>query len=319
MAVFTALTRDDAAVLLGRYALGTLVDLQGITTGIENTNYFLTTSSGAYVLTLFERLSARDLPFHLDLMRHLARRGLPVPDPIDALDGRMQVQVKAKPATIVTRLPGRAETAPTEAHCVQVGQFLARMHLAAADFPTFQPVPLGVGWWKAIVPRLERHVSDGVFASLAEEVVFQDSFHRSEAYERLPSGPCHADLFRDNVLFDDGRIGGVLDFYFAGCTIWLFDVAVAVNDWCVLDDGVTLEPARTGALLRAYDALRPFEEAERRLWRSVLRAAALRFWISRLHDRHLPRAAHLLQPHDPGRFERMVHDRAHAPEIPWTS
>lgn len=317
MAVFTALTRDDAAGLLQRYDLGTLLDLQGIGTGIDNTNYFLTTTAGSYVLTLFERLTRRQLPFYLELMRHLARRGLPVPDPLDARDGTMLPELKGKPAVIVTRRPGKAVVDPSGEDCKMVGRFLAAAHRAAVDFPSFQPPLLGIGWWKSVLPRLEPFLADDEYLELAEEVVFQDTFHRSADFEALGAGPIHADLFRDNVLFDGAAIGGVIDFYFAGNTIWLFDLAVAVNDWCVQADGYTLDPERTGALLGAYDAERRLTADEAKNWRTVLRAAALRFWISRLHDLHLPRAAHVLRPHDPARFGLMLRDRIRAPDVPW--
>lgn len=321
MAVFTALGREDIAQLLGSYALGELVSYQGIATGIENTNYFVTTTRGEFVLTIFERLTFRQLPFYLELMRHLARRELPVPAPQENAGGSLISELKGKPAAIVTRVPGRSVAAPTAAHCERVGEFLAKMHLAAQDFPRFQPNLRGIGWWKTVLPELERFVDDATYHALAEEVIHQDSFFRSPAFEKLPSGPIHADLFRDNVLFVDERgapaIGGVIDFYFAGCSIWLFDVAVAVNDWCVEVGDGALVMERAVALLCAYHAVRPLLELEREHWRTVLRAAALRFWISRLHDLHLPRVAHLLTPHDPGRFERTLKRRIADRELPW--
>lgn len=321
MAVFTALTRDDIAQLLKTYTLGELLSHQGIATGIENTNYFVTTTNGAFVLTIFERLTFRQLPFYLELMRHLARRDLPVPAPQESTSGSLISEVKGKPAAIVTRVPGRSVETPTAAHCERVGELLAKMHLAAQDFPRFQPNLRGLGWWKTVLPELERFVDDVTFHALAEEVIHQDSFYRSAAFEQLPSGPIHADLFRDNVLFVERSgqpaIGGVIDFYFAGCSIWLFDVAVVVNDWCVEVDDGALVMDRAQRLLRAYHAVRPLLELEREHWRTVLRAAALRFWISRLHDLHLPRVAHLLQPHDPGRFEKTLKRRIADPELPW--
>jgi homoserine kinase type II len=155
------------------------------------------------------------------------------------------------------------------------------------------------------------------FQELAEEVIFQDSFVRSAQFERLPAGPIHADLFRDNVLFEGDHIGGVIDFYFAACSIWLFDLAITVNDWCVDPESGEFDRARALALLQSYHAVRPLMEHEHRVWRTVLRAAALRFWISRLYDLHLPRPAALLKPHDPARFERMLRLRTRQPDLPW--
>lgn len=320
MAVFTALDREEFIRLLASYSLGELVSFRGIPAGIENTNYFVTTTTGEFVLTIFERLTFRQLPFYLELMLHLARRDLPVPAPQENTTGSLISEVKGKPAAFVTRMPGRSIDAPGVAHCACVGEFLARMHVAGRDFPRFQPHLRGIGWWKSVLPALEAHVDARTFHDLAEEVIFQDSFFRSPDFEKLPAGPIHADLFRDNVLFvEDHRpaIGGVIDFYFAGCSIWLFDVAVAINDWCVDLEDSALAPDRASALLRAYHAVRPLTELERTHWRTVLRAAALRFWISRLHDLHQPREAHLLTPHDPGRFERTLKRRVEDAELPW--
>jgi homoserine kinase type II len=191
------------------------------------------------------------------------------------------------------------------------------MHLAASDYTVFQPNLRGLGWWKNTATALEPHLSDHLFQRLLEEVIFQDGVARQSAYERLPAGPIHADLFRDNVLFEAGSIGGVIDFYFAGCGPWLFDLAVTVNDWCV--DLVTgeFDTPRAVALLQGYHAVRPLLPEEHGLWRAMLRAAALRFWISRLHDLHMPRPASMLQPHDPARFERLLQLRVTASELPW--
>ena len=317
MAVFTDLTRAEAVALLDQYRLGDLIEIRGIASGIENSNFFLTTERGDFVLTVFERLPAAKLPFYLGLMRHLARRGLPVPEPHETLAGELYTQVRRKPVAIVARLPGRAVEQPTRAQCAQVGEIAARMHLAAADFPVFQPNLRGVGWWKDASAALEPHLPDEQFHELLEEVIYQDGVARSAAYENLPAGPIHADLFRDNVLFDGARIGGVIDFYFAGCGAWLYDLAVTVNDWCVDLDSGAFDPQRAAALLGAYHAVRPLGEDEHLLWRAMLRAAALRFWISRLYDLHLPRPAALLQPHDPARFERLLRLRVRQAELPW--
>jgi len=317
MAVFTALTREEIPALLAQYRLGALRDLQGIATGIENSNFFLTTEDGRFVLTIFERLDAGQLPFYLGLMGHLAQRGLPVPDPLSTKANALFTQVRGKPAAIVSRLPGRAVELPAPAHCALVGSFLARMHLEARDYPIFQPNLRGVGWWKEAAAALEAHLAQEVFHRLAEEVIYQDGVARSSGFEQLPSGPIHADLFRDNVLFDGERIGGVIDFYFAGCGAWLFDLAVTVNDWCVDLESGAFDRQRTTSLLCAYHALRPLLEEERFYWRAMLRAAALRFWLSRLYDLHRPRPAAVLQPHDPGRFERMLRLRIREDELPW--
>lgn len=323
MAVFTALSRAEVDAFLSQFSLGKLVDLQGIHTGIENTNYFVTTDRGRYVLTLFEQLASKHLPFYLQLMRHLSRKGLPVPEPQPTHAGALLAELKSKPAALVTRLPGKATPDPTPAQCAQVGAFLARMHLAGQDFEPFQPHLRGIGWWKSVVPRLQPHVPDDVMHLLAEELIFQDSFFRSARFERLPAGPIHADLFRDNVLLvrndETDCIGGVIDFYFAGCSIWLFDLAVTINDWCIVHATGEFEPARAQAMLNAYDAVRPLTDDEHQCWRTSLRAAALRFWLSRLYDYYLPRPAHMLTPHDPAHFERILKRRTVDASLPWVA
>ncbi|BAP87602.1 homoserine kinase [Burkholderiales bacterium GJ-E10] len=319
MAVFTDLSREDMLALLDRYALGALQRFQGIASGIENSNFFLTTDAGKYVLTVFERLRAEDLPFYLGLMRHLARHDLPVPEPVATRDGELFTRTHGKPVAIVARLSGKAIEMPDAAHCARVGETLARMHLAARDYPQTHPDPRGLAWWQQTVPSLATHMPAAQFQRLAEEIRFQERIASEPGYARLPSGPIHADLFRDNVLFDDDRIGGVIDFYFAGNGPWLYDLAVTMNDWCVdLHDG-RLAPDRAAALLAAYHRVRPLQADERPFWQPMLRAAALRFWISRLYDLHLPRPAAVLAPHDPARFERTLHARADAaPEaLPW--
>jgi len=323
MAVFTALSRAEVNGFLGQFSLGELTELEGIHTGIENTNYFVSTDRDHYVLTVFERLTAQQLPFYLQLMLHLAHKQLPVPEPQRTRDGALVAELKGKPAALTTRLPGKATTDPTVAQCASVGEFLARMHLAGADFAPFQPHLRGIGWWKSAVPKLKSHVPDEVMRVLTEELIFQDSFFRSARFERLPTGPIHADLFRDNVLLvheaDGDRIGGVIDFYFAGCSIWLFDLAITINDWCIKQDSGEFEPARAHAMLGAYHAVRPLTEVEHECWRTSLRAAALRFWISRLYDYYLPRPAHLLTPHDPAHFERILRRRTIDSKLPWVN
>ena len=317
MAVFTDLSRDEILALLDQYRLGELVALQGIPSGIENSNFFLTTDAGQYVLTVFERLDAGQLPFYLGLMRHLARRHLPVPQPVETTEGALFTYVRTKPAAIVLRLPGKAVKSPQPEHCALVGEFLARMHLAGSDYEVFQPNLRGIGWWKDAAACLQPYLNDEIFLELIEEVIYQDSMSRRADFEQLPGGPIHADLFRDNVLFDGSKIGGVIDFYFAGFGAWLYDLAITVNDWCVdLETGAFHTP-NVAALLQAYQSVRPLGETEHVFWRAMLRAAALRFWISRLYDQYLPRPAAMLRPHDPSRFERMLKLRAHEPQLPW--
>ena len=326
MAVFTEVSQQEASELVQKLELGELQELRGIQGGIENTNYFLTTEKDGrrheYVLTLFERLSSQQLPFYLHLMKHLAQRGIPVPGPQalpltasrDNPDGELLHQVCGKPAAVVDRLRGHSELAPTPAHCAAVGEMLARMHLEARSYPRSQPNLRGLAWWNETVPVVLPHVDEAQAALLRSELAFQNHIASTSAWAALPRGPIHADLFRDNVMFEDGRLTGFFDFYFAGVDSWLFDIAVCLNDWAVDLGTGAARPERAAAFLHAYGGVRPLAAAERQLLPAMLRAGALRFWISRLWDFHLPREAALLKPHDPAHFERVLRQRvAHPP------
>lgn len=310
MAVFTPVSDDDARALLTRYQLGDLVSLRGITAGIENTNYFLHTTHGEYVLTLFEVLTQEQLPFYIELMHHLAQRGIPVPEPQTLRDGTRLTSLHGKPCAIVSRLPGGYEPAPGAAHCSLAGDTLARAHLAARDFALVQPNLRGLAWWQQTVPKVLPFMQDDQAALLQNELAAQTEAAATATWRALPSGPAHCDLFRDNVLFagtfEAPRMGGIIDFYFAGCDTWLFDVAVSVNDWCIVRDTGEFVPGLAQAWLAAYAAQRPFTEEERQAWPLMLRAAALRFWVSRLYDFYVPRPAQTLKPHDPRHFERVL-------------
>ncbi|MFT3816396.1 MAG: homoserine kinase [Rubrivivax sp.] len=320
MAVYTEVGFDEADRLVRRLGLGALTDLRGIRSGIENTNYYATTVRGQWVLTLFERLPREQLPYYLRLMEHLARHGVPVPAPQADDRGEILHQVAAKPAAVVTRLPGSHRPAPDADHCAQVGAMLARVHVAGADFAFQQPHLRGLAWWQQVAPVVLPHLQPEQAALLEAELAFQAELAASPAGQALPRGHIHADLFRDNVMFDatagEDRLCGFFDFYFAGVDALLFDIAVCLNDWCCdLDSGRLAEP-RALAFITAYQGVRPLDGNERRLLPAMLRAAGLRFWLSRLWDWHLPRDAALLQPKDPVHFERVLRERIASPWHP---
>jgi homoserine kinase type II len=202
---------------------------------------------------------------------------------------------------------------PQPVHCAAVGAMVGKMHLAARDFPLSQPNLRGLAWWTATTPQVLPFLTDERAALLRAETAFQQSFAAGEHYQRLARGPVHADLFRNNVMFDGERLTGFFDFYFAGCDTWLFDLAVTVNDWCIDQATGVLDQARVRAMLDAYHAVRPFSADEQVAWQPMLRAAALRFWLSRLYDFHLPREAEMLTPHDPAHFERILRERIATP------
>lgn len=301
MSVFTKVTPEQLRHWLQDYAVGELSDLQGISAGIENTNYFVTTSGGRYVLTLFEKLTPQELPFYLNLMAHLAERGVPSAHPVASRSGSYLGMLNGKPAALVARLEGRDVTAPTADQCAAVGGTLARLHLAGQSYPATMDNPRSAQWWKTVQPEILPFIPAAEAELLAAEIRFQDRHPRTE----LPRGAIHADLFRDNVLLSGNRVAGVIDFYFACTDALLYDVAIAVNDWCIADGGA-LDPGRTRAFIDAYAGVRPYTSAEREAWPVMLRAGALRFWVSRLYDFHLPRAGELTHAKDPGHFRRIL-------------
>jgi len=313
MAVFTSVTLDDLSQWIKQFPLGKALALKGIASGIENSNFFLTTERGEFVLTIFENLDFEQLPFYVQLMRHLAERDVPVPAPVPTHDGDLVVALHGKPAIIVSKLEGASQMEPQPVHCAEVGTMLARMHLAGRDFPLHQPNLRGLDWWVETVPKVLPFLDADKAALLASELAFQRDFAAGPVYAQLAQGPVHADLFRNNVMFVGERLSGCFDFYFAGWDSWLFDIAVTVNDWCIDLDSGRLDPDRVLALTRAYHAARPFTEAESKAWQPMLRAAALRFWLSRLYDFYRPREAEMLTPHDPTHFERVLRERIAVP------
>lgn len=313
MAVFTPVSLADLSDWIAQFPLGKALDIRGIASGIENSNFFLTTERGEYVLTIFEKLDFEQLPFYLELMRHLAARGVLVPAPVANQRGEILHALRGKPAAIVSKLAGHWVSEPEPVHCAAVGAMLAKMHLAARDFALYQPNLRGLAWWRETMPAVLPYLDAPRQALLRSEIEFQATFAATEAYRALPSGPVHADLFRNNVMFDGTRLTGFFDFYFAGCDTWLFDLAVTVNDWCIDQDSGALDLPRLEAMLAAYHAARPFSAGERDAWQPMLRAGALRFWLSRLYDFHLPRDAEMLTPHDPGHFERILRRRLAEP------
>ncbi|MES2148226.1 MAG: homoserine kinase [Pseudomonadota bacterium] len=313
MAVFTAVSLDELSQWITQFPLGQARAIKGIASGIENSNFFITTERGEFVLTIFENLDFEHLPFYLELMRHLAERGVPAPAPVPNDQGALCVALHGKPAAIVSKLAGSSQMDPQAPHCAAVGAMLARMHLAGRDFPLAQPNLRALAWWNETTPKVLPFMGEAEAHLLRAEIHFQSSFAVCEHYHQLEQGPIHADLFRNNVMFDGERLTGFFDFYFAGCDSWLFDVAVTVNDWCIDQDSGALDPARVRAMVDAYHAVRPFTAHEQASWQPMLRAAALRFWLSRLYDFHQPREAEMLTPHDPTHFERILRARIATP------
>lgn len=303
MSVYTTVGHDELADWLQPLGLGALRGYAGIAAGMQNSNYFVTTAAGRYVLTLFERIEPAALEFYLALMDHLARHGVPCPQPLaDAAGDRWRL-LAGKPAALLSCLPGQVDENPGAEQCRALGAMLAKLHLAGADFPHPLPNPCGAAWRQNIGQALLPGLLPAEQRLLADELAFQ----AAQDTAALPRGIVHADLFRDNALWEDGRLSGVLDFYFAGEDALLFDLAVTANDWC-------FDAASLRALLDGYRSKRALTEAECAAWPAMRRAAALRFWLLRLEVRQRPRAGEVVTIKDPDHFGRMLERFRLAPE-----
>ncbi len=306
MSVFTTVSFQQLQVWLQDYDIGELVELKGISSGITNTNYFVITAQHRYVLTLFEHNTIEELPYFIDLMSHLATHDVPCPKPISSRSGTSLHMLNGKPAVLISCLKGQDVSVPSVIHCAEVGAVLAKMHIAGQSFAQQSAYqshrnPRDVEWRKQTAQTVMPHLSSDDQQLLKETLAFQATFDVAQ----LPHGIIHADLFRDNVLFDGDNIGGLIDFYYACEDVLAYDLAIAVNDWCIQADG-RLDAARLNAMLNAYQSVRPFTQIEVAAWNGLLRIAALRFWLSRLYDQIHPQEGELTHAKDPNHFKNIL-------------
>jgi homoserine kinase type II len=304
MSVFTTLNLEEVRVWLRDFAIGEIIDLRGIAAGITNTNYFVITAQQKYVLTIFEHNKLEELPYFVDLMTHLAKHGVPCPTPIVDKNGLALHVLKGKPALMVSCLKGADTETPSVAQCAQVASSLAQLHIAGQSFAKKSHNQRDQDWRDATVDQVMIKLSTDEQTLLKAELAFQDKLDLS----KLPHGVVHGDLFRDNVLFDGEKLGGFIDFYYACNDSLAYDVAIAVNDWCVLDDG-RFDEEKLNAFLSAYQVVRPFTANENASWQALLRSAALRFWLSRMFDFYYPAEGELTHAKDPNHFKRILQHR----------
>ncbi|WP_275286803.1 homoserine kinase [Halomonas elongata] len=313
MAVFTPLTDAQVAAFLSRFDAGTLVAVEGVPAGTENSTFFVTTDRQELVLTLFEQGEHEELPFFVELLDYLDEHRLPVPGPLHDHDGIALHSLADKPALLFPRLPGRHPHHPNLAQCRALGEALGHMHKVSQRFPGHRPNPRDLHWLLPMHHKVLAYLSPEDQALMMDEVEIYQGFF-DEAPE-LPQGALHGDLFRDNTLFDGDRLGGMIDFY-NGCTgDLLFDLAIVINDWATHADG-RLDPERYATLLAAYQAQRPLEAAERDAWPMMLRMTALRYWLSRLLVVYVDPPAHDLTPHDPDQFHTILKRRLEDGALP---
>lgn len=308
MSVYTPVPEDLLRHFLTLYDVGELVAYEGISAGIENTNYFVTTEQATFVLTLFEQFDASEVPWYLELMHHLSAHDIPSADPVPDQFGRYLNPLCEKPATLVQKLAGGHASEPNVAQCAAIGRVLAEMHLAGNSFDLPRENGRGPRWFESTAQDIGAALPLDDIALLREELAFQSTVPRAE----LPQGVIHADLFHDNALFVGDAVTGVIDFYYACNDALLYDVAVTANDWCSDTNGALMAD-KVNALTRAYAAVRAFTDDEHANWNAMLRAGALRFWLSRLKDKHFPRGGELTHIKDPNVFRQILLNRTQQP------
>jgi homoserine kinase type II len=312
MSVYTTIETDELAGFLSGYSVGVLHDFEGISDGIENTNYFVYTDNddGRFVLTLFEHHTLEEMQYYLGLMHHLADHKVPSADPVADNNGNYVRLFKHRPAALVHRLHGGSIRETGIAHCEQIGAAMGKMHSAGLSYGVHQPNPRGPAWCVSTAEAVYSKLADEDAVLLEAEIDFQ----KSSRDAGIPRGVVHADLFRDNALWDGDTLSGIIDFYYACDDVLLYDVAVLANDWC--NAGTAgLDHDKVIALLKAYNRYRPFQPDEQQYWPAMLRAGALRFWLSRLYDKHFPRPGELVHTKDPAEFRAILKDRVANSEL----
>lgn len=305
MSVYTLVTPEQLKQFLAAYDLGELEQFVGISNGIENTNYFVNTSAGEYVLTLFEMLRDDELPYFLELMAFLAEHEIPSAHPVPDREGIYLQRLNGKPAALVRRLIGASVDLPTAVQCRAIGEQIGRMHLACDKFGMHRDPDRGPKWWVAtaaeVMPKLSRADQDILRAEL--------DYQAAVDMRNLPFGVIHADLFRDNALFVGDRLTGIIDFYYACNFYFIYDLAITINDWCNSGDAVH-DCENAIQLLEGYQRFRVVQEEEIATWPAMLRGAALRFWLSRLKDKHFPRPGEITHIKDPNVFRDILTRRS---------
>lgn len=305
MAVFTPVEEADAEPFIRRFGLGGLSGLTPIAEGVENTNYRLDVDQGSFVLTLFEgRTDAAALPFCLGLTRHAAERGLPCARALTDADELMVGVLNGRPAAILNWLPGAAKVRPTLVEQRAAGALLARLHLAAADYPAQRENPVGPKARRALFDRCSARAA-AADRSLLERVAPWMDERAPDPSATLPRGPIHADYFPDNILFEDGAVSGLIDFYFACVDALAYDLAIALSAWGFDETGAPL-PEALRAFQAGYESIRPLTDAERAALPGLGAVAAVRFTLTRLHDRIFHDPTALITPKDPAPFLRRL-------------
>lgn len=305
MSVFTTVHEHQLTQFLTQFDCGQLVSFAGIAAGIENTNYFVTTDRYALVLTLFEHHRPDELHYFLDLMAYLAEHDIPTAHPMCSKNGSYLSALNGKPAALVRRLSGESLEHPNAEECHTMGAALGRMHRISPGFSGYRVPDRALPWLLSTGATLATHLANDMKSETAQMLEDELRFQQTHPRGHLPQGAIHADLFRDNALFRQGRLTGIIDLYYACNDALAYDLAVTVNDWC-RDEQDGIDEARARALLAGYQSERPLNDDERAAWPGLLRAAALRFWLSRLKDQCFPREGEMTFLKNPDVFRRLL-------------
>jgi len=300
MSVYTLVNQRQLEDFLNIYSLGTLIHYTGIQAGIVNTNYLMATTQGEFILTLFESLTVKELPCFLLLLDHLCHNNFPAPQPQTCKAGHKLSSLNGRPAALFKRLPGQSIDSPSIVQCTELGEYLAKLHLCCKHYNINKQNPKNLAGSQSVFNKIKSQLSKDDIVLLNSELNFQSTYVLPE----LPRGIIHADLFKDNVLFERGRISGIVDFYDACTDSFLFDIAVTCNDWCVENE--TINQQKLNAFLSGYQKHRPLHDDEVKHLPVFLRLAALRFWLSRLDHQLKPKAGELTLFKDPLVFRHLL-------------
>ncbi len=316
MSVYTVVEEHHLVEFLQDYDVGELDSFEGISAGIENTNYFVNTINGGhkeqYVLTIFEHHSFEELPYFLNIMAFMAEHNIPTAHPMPTKSNGYLKELRGKPAALVERLPGSTVDNPNVDQCGVMGGQLAKFHIAGQNYDDFRANDRDIDWMAVTYAQIKNYLPDDECELIDSELVYQNAV----AWTDLPKSVIHADLFCDNAMFNGEFLSGIIDLYYACNAPMLYDLAVMVNDWCRTHtenaSAIEFDQKRLDAMLSAYDTQRPLTDAEQKAWPAALRLAALRFFLSRLKDKHIPREGEMTQIKDPNVFKRvlMLHRQA---------
>ena len=301
MAVLTTINFDELNLWLMQYSLDKLLDFQGISAGVTNTNYLVTTESEKYILTIFENTSIDELPFYIELMAFLSGEGVACPQPILNNQKKYLSLLKNKPALIVPFINGSEVTSVHSEHCFEVGKALANLHLKAQNYRITKKNSRDIDWIKKTFLELSQKISAENYQIITEECTFLDEYTK----DNLAEGIIHADLFKDNVLINNGRVSGMIDLYYACTDKYIYDLSITINDWCIDNKG-EIESEKLKHFIDGYESIRKLEAKEMDALPIYLRLAALRFWLSRLYDFYNIREGEKIITKDPNHFKNIL-------------